>query len=134
MNLPGVLGLLAAFSLGLFLCLLSSGRRGKIAGAIVLTPTVLIGSFYVWRQHRLTAGYSRIEVGASRAHVEQLLGKPTRAADCSTTYAGTRMDSQRPPAGCIQEDWYYLFFFPGALEYSFDKADRVIYKYFWQSP
>ncbi len=132
MNLPGVLGLLAAFSLGLFLLLL--GKRTKLAGAIVLTPSLLIGSFYVWREHRLTAGYSRIEVGVSRAQVEQLLGKPTRAADCSTTYVGRRTDSQLPPAGCVQEYWYYLFFFPGALEYSFDKGDRVIYKYFWQSP
>jgi hypothetical protein len=131
-NTLGVLLLLLGFGLGGFFLFFGRIRR---MGVILLAIAALSTSYFMWRDHRFDSGYSKVEIGTSRIEVEKVLGKPIVIGDCSTNYYGKRNKYDKPPAaGCVQEYWYYFFFYPGALEFSFDRNDRVIFKYPWMSP
>jgi len=133
MNVPGTIALIVAFLLGMLL--LPFGRNVRRAGLLLIGITVFNAAFFVWRSHQYASVYSQIEIGAPQTRIQSLLGKPSQITDCTVTYGGyRRSEFEKMPPGCVEEYWYYSFFYPGAYTFSFDKEKRLIDKNQWDSP
>ena len=133
MNLIGVIVLFVAFLVGV--ALLAFGRVTKRIGLLVLIIVVCSVTFLGWKYHQYDSGYDRIEIGFTQEQIIAMLGKPTQATNCTTSYGVyPRGPSEKISSGCTEEYCYYSFFTPEAWSYSFDGEKKLIDKFHWHSP
>ncbi|MBA3961764.1 MAG: hypothetical protein H0X40_07675 [Chthoniobacterales bacterium] len=135
MNTPGIAAILVAFLVGIvFVAAHGWWRR---IGIVCLVGSIATAGFFLMRDRRIGSGAARIAIGDSQAHVLALLGRPTQITDCSTGYGGYKrgeLDKSEIAPGCVEEYWYYSFYFPASSTYSFDSDKKVIRKYDLNSP
>jgi len=95
----------------------------------------LVGMFLIVALYqyeiRAIISFPQIEIGASRAQVEHIMGKPDHVTDCA--FSPIYNEAISPRHGCISEFWYLSTILPGAWQFSFDKEQKLIYKYRWTS-
>lgn len=135
MNTPGIAAILIALLVGVVF-VVARGWWRRI-GIVCLVGSVAAAGFFIIRDRRLASGDAKIAVGDSQAHVRAVLGRPTEITDCSTGYGGYKrgeFDKGEIATGCVEEFWYYSFYFPQSFTYSFDSEKKVIRKYELNSP
>jgi hypothetical protein len=133
MNLPGVVAILITFLVGLVM-IAARGWSRRI-GAVCLLGSLAAGSFFYLRDCRVASGDEKITLGDSQQRVLALLGSPTKITDCTTGYGGyKRGQFEYISPDCVQEFWYYSFYFPQSFTYSLNGEKKVVHKYVLTSP
>ena len=130
MNLLGTVVLIGILLLGV--AFLFMGKRLRPAGSIMSLGAVALVGFLFYQSIQFGRVDGRIEIGTSKQNVLTLQGRPTATTDCTVTYGGFRENAPAP--GCAEILWYYSFLTPEAWEYVFNSDDRLVHKYYWQSP
>src|SRR5213078_3830645 len=130
MNTPGIAAILVGFLVGVVF-VVAPGWWRRI-GIVCLVGSIAAAGFFLIRDRRIASGSDTIVVGDSQAHVLGVLGRPTQITDCSTGYGGYKrgeFSKSEIAPGCVEEYWYYAFYFPQSSTYSFDSEKKVIRKY-----
>ncbi len=134
MNTPGIAAILVRSwsALSSLLRVVGGGASASSASSVPSRRPVPF-----LRDRRIGSGAAKIAIGDSQAHVVALLGRPTQITDCSTGYGGYKrgqLGASEIAPGCVEEYWYYSFYFPASSTYSFDSEKKVIRKYALNSP
>ena len=91
--------------------------------AVIILPLIRIGACVV-RGTRYERGYARIEAGASKRGVEELLGEPTEVLSCSgpVSFGGkvTGECAEEYGYSSFLEEWWIIF----------DKDGKVLGKFY----
>ena len=135
MNTPGIAAILVLFLVGIVLVVASGWSRRL--GIVCLVGSITAAGLFFIRDRRIASGVDMITVGDSQAYVLSVLGRPTQITDCSTGYGGYKrgeLSKSEIAPGCVEEYWYYAFYFPQSSTYSFDSEKKVIRKYELNSP
>ena len=135
MNILGIAAILVAFLVGVVL--VAARKWWRRLGVICLVGSITAAGFFLLRDRRVASGDAKITVGDSQAHVLALLGRPTWITDCATGYGGYKRGELRRSKiapSCVEEYWYYSFYFPQSFTYSFDSDKKIIQKYELNSP
>ncbi|HEX5056575.1 MAG TPA: hypothetical protein VFX02_08765 [Gammaproteobacteria bacterium] len=133
MNLIGVL-ILSAFLLFAAPMLFIAGRA-RIAGSLIFFLTLSVAVYLWWQMQKYRSNFEKLEIGATEARVQEIMGTPRRVSDCTTTVYGVSRGKFDPPhVDCQKEFWYYSFYFPEAWQFTFDKNNSLIFSYHWVSP
>ena len=94
-----------------------------VVTCLLLLPMGWLG-WKLYRNHRIETRFDAVKVGASRADVISILGKPDKVEPC-----GQFNESGPPPTNCRVEFLYKNSFAPWKPEYFLiylDPEDRVI--------
>ena len=100
---------------------------------LLIVLTILVLSFIgcAFRDHTISTGFERIDVGATKDDVLRTMGSPSEKGRC-----GLVIGLRYADANCIEEFVYRDPFFPIPDGYSilFDASGHVTSKYYYSSP
>jgi hypothetical protein len=103
-------------------------KRHTVLACLIASVLVGLPAFLTLRHQNFKDSFAQIEIGASLAEIEKMLGKPYDTVACG----GLGGD---PPPGCIKELVYISpMIFWDAWMIAFDHGDRVIRKLRYRSP
>jgi hypothetical protein len=109
-------------------------RIVRRAGVVVLSVSIAILGYELWRVDKYARGFDTLHLGSSAEEVEALLGRPGDITDCSPeTFSRYGLPDKQIP-GCVRQFWYRSFFFAEVWLYAFNDEGKVVFQYDYSSP